>query len=170
MRAGERYLRVERENAQLRQKIAAATNSLARTFDRIVGILLERGFIAAESAEAADGARTLRVTDDGRLLARIYSESDLLVAECLRTGAWDKLAPAELAAVISAVVFESRGGDGPSTPLFDAPTAGLRRALAGTRRLSGIYAPRRTATGSRRRARSTRASSRPCIAGPPPAT
>ncbi len=137
VRAGERYLRVERENAQLRQKIAAATNSLARTFDRIVGILLERGFIAAESAEAADGARTLRVTDDGRLLARIYSESDLLVAECLRTGAWDKLAPAELAAVISAVVFESRGGDGPSTPLYDAPTAGLRRALAGTRRLSG---------------------------------
>ena len=29
---------------------------------------------------------TLQVTDDGRLLARIYSESDLLVAECLRGG------------------------------------------------------------------------------------
>ena len=29
-----------------------------------------------------------RVTDDGRLLARIYSESDLLVAECLRGGVW----------------------------------------------------------------------------------
>ncbi|BBZ04572.1 DEAD/DEAH box helicase [Mycolicibacterium chitae] len=140
VRAGERYLRIERENDLLRQKIAAATNSLARTFDRIVGLLVERGFIASEAASDPGpdtGKRALRITDDGRLLARIYSESDLLVAECLRTGVWNKLAPAELAAVLSAVVFESRGSDGPSPQLYDAPTAGLRRALVGTRRLSG---------------------------------
>ncbi|HNM86775.1 MAG TPA: DEAD/DEAH box helicase, partial [Mycobacterium sp.] len=129
-RIGERFLRVERENSQLRQKIAAATNSLARTFDRIVGLLSERGFVAADGAD-------LKATDDGRLLARIYSESDLLVAECLRTGAWQDLAPAELAAVVSAVVYESRGGDGPAPRVHDAPTAGLRRALAATQRLSG---------------------------------
>ena len=41
----ERYLRIERDNEQIRQKIAAATNSLARTFDRIVVLLTERGFI-----------------------------------------------------------------------------------------------------------------------------
>ena len=41
----ERYLRIERDNAQLQQKVAAATNSLARTFDRIVGLLTERDFI-----------------------------------------------------------------------------------------------------------------------------
>ncbi len=130
VRIGERYLRVERDNAQLRQKIAAATNSLARTFDRIVGLLSERGFAVAEGGD-------VKVTDDGRLLARIYSESDLLVAECLRTGAWRGLAPAELAAVLSSVVYESRGGDGPAPQLLDVPTAGLRRALAATRRLSG---------------------------------
>ena len=67
---------------QIRQKVAAATNSLARTFDRIVVLLAERGFI-----RDADGDP--KVTDDGRLLARIYSESDLLVAECLRSGAWE---------------------------------------------------------------------------------
>ncbi len=128
-RVGERFLRVERDNEQLRQKIAAATNSLARTFDRIVGLLTERGFIAADGG-------TPKVADDGRLLARIYSESDLLVAECLRSGAWNDLAPAELAAVLSAVVYESRGSDGPSAPVLDAPTAGLRRALARTRRLA----------------------------------
>ena len=50
----------------------------------------------------------LLVTDDGRLLARIYSESDLLVAECLRGGVWDGLNPAELAAVVSSVLYESR--------------------------------------------------------------
>jgi ATP-dependent RNA helicase HelY len=133
-RIGERYLRIERENAQLRQKIAAATNSLAHTFDRIVGLLSERGFITAEQAH---GDTVVKATEDGRLLARIYSESDLLVAECLRTGAWRDLAPAELAAMVSAVVFETRGSDGPSPQLHDAPTAGLRRALAATRRLAG---------------------------------
>ena len=135
VRVGERYLRVERDNEQIRKKVSAATNSLARTFDRIVGLLTERGFI-----EDAGGSRAgePKVTADGRLLARIYSESDLLVAECLRTGVWKGLQPAELAAVLSAMVFESRGGDGPTpTHAVDMPTKGVRRALAETRRLSG---------------------------------
>ncbi len=128
-RLAERYLRIERDNEQIQQKVAAATNSLARTFDRIVVLLTERGFI-----RDADGDP--RVTDDGRLLARIYSESDLLVAECLRGGVWEGLSPAELAGVLSAVLFESRG-DSPGTPqAADIPTAKLRRALADTRRLS----------------------------------
>jgi len=130
VRIAERYLRLEREIEQLRGKVAAATNSLARTFDRIVGLLTERRFIEEES----DGG--LHVTDDGRLLARIYSESDLLVAECLRGGHWRDLGPAELASVVSAVVYESRGADGPAPPAGDIPTAPLRRALAQTRRLS----------------------------------
>jgi ATP-dependent RNA helicase HelY len=133
VRIAERYLRLERETEQLRRKVAAATNSLARTFDRIVGLLTERRYIEQRS----DGA--LHVTDDGRLLARIYSESDLLVAECLRGGLWRDLGPAELASVVSAVVYESRGADGPAPPLAAGiPTAPLRRALAETRRLSAI--------------------------------
>ena len=48
------------------------------------------------------------VTDDGRRLARIWSEADLLVAECLRAGAWKGLNAAELAAAASTVVFEAR--------------------------------------------------------------
>ncbi len=126
-RLAERYLRIERDNEQIRQKVAAATNSLARTFDRIVVLLTERGFIRDTDGDP-------RVTDDGRLLARIYSESDLLVAECLRVGVWEGLAPAELAGVLSAVLFESRG-DSPGTPqAADIPTTKLRRALADTRR------------------------------------
>ena len=79
----------------------------------------------------------MRVTDDGRLLARIYSESDLLVAECLRAGVWHGLNAAELAGVVSAVVYESRGGDGSAPPRAgEIPTAALRRALADTRRLA----------------------------------
>jgi ATP-dependent RNA helicase HelY len=130
VRVAERFLRIERDNEALQKKVAAATNSLARTFDRIVGLLTERGFI-----QVADGHPT--VTDDGRLLARIYSESDLLVAECLRTGAWNGLRDAELAAVISSVVYETRGGDGPGPPRnAEVPTAALRQALHRTRRLS----------------------------------
>ncbi|WP_280460165.1 hypothetical protein, partial [Nocardia carnea] len=54
----------------------------ARPFDRIVGLLEERVFVH-------DG----EVTADGRRLARIYAESDLLVAECLRQGLWRGLGP-----------------------------------------------------------------------------
>jgi ATP-dependent RNA helicase HelY len=130
VRVAERYLRIERENAALQKKVAAATNSLARTFDRIVGLLTERGFIQETDGDPA-------VTDDGRLLARIYSESDLLVAECLRTDAWTGLQEAELAAVLSAVLYETRGGDGPGAPRNDEiPTPKLRRALHQMRRLS----------------------------------
>ena len=139
-RLAERYLRIERDNEQIRQKVAAATNSLARTFDRIVVLLTERGFIALEGwgpregqGRASDGADP-KVTDDGRLLARIYSESDLLVAECLRAGTWEGLDAAELAAVLSAVLYESRG-DTPGAPEGVAvPTGTLRRALNQTRR------------------------------------
>ncbi|MDD4866427.1 MAG: helicase-related protein, partial [Mycobacterium sp.] len=130
LRQAERYLRVGRDNAQLEKKVAAATDSLARTFDRIVGLLTERGFIQGPATDP-------HVTDDGRLLARIYSESDLLVAECLRTGAWTGLKPAELAAVVSAVLYESRGGDGPGSAVAaEVPTQRLRQALAQTSRLS----------------------------------
>jgi ATP-dependent RNA helicase HelY len=127
-RLAERYMRIQRDNEQIRQKIAAATNSLARTFDRIVVLLTERGFIDANDGDP-------KVTDDGRLLARIYSESDLLVAECLRSGTWEGLEAAELAAVVSSVLYESRG-DTPGSPGgTEVPTGNLRRALNTTRRL-----------------------------------
>jgi ATP-dependent RNA helicase HelY len=141
VRVAERYLRIERDNEQIRGKVSAATNTLARTFDRIVGLLTERGFIESvtpQSASGSDVESLPTVTDAGRLLARIYSESDLLVAECLRAGIWNGLKPAELAAVVSAMVFESRGSDGP-TPIhaIEMPTGAVRRALAETRRMSG---------------------------------
>jgi ATP-dependent RNA helicase HelY len=130
IRQAERYLRIEADNAQLERKVAAATNSLAKTFDRIVGLLTERGYIEGSATD-------LRVSDDGRLLARIYSESDLLVAECLRTGAWAGLKSAELAAVVSAVLYETRGSDGPSGQYAaEAPTQRLRQALHQASRLS----------------------------------
>jgi ATP-dependent RNA helicase HelY len=128
LRVAERFLRIERDNADIQKKVNAATNSLARTFDRIVLLLTERGFI--EKVEDRD----LKVTADGLLLARIYSESDLLVAECLRSGTWNGLDAAELAGVLSAVLFESRGDTPGATSVVEGATPGMRRALSQTRR------------------------------------
>ncbi len=97
-RWAERYDRLDRETETLRQQIAATTHSLARTFDRIRALLAEREYLEGE-----------QLTEHGRVLARLWSETDLLTAECLRHGIWDDLEPAELAAVISALVYEARG-------------------------------------------------------------
>ncbi|UOZ04454.1 RNA helicase [Amycolatopsis sp. WQ 127309] len=100
----ERYQRLTGETEQLERKVAATTHSLARAFDRILALLGERGYLGPESA--GDGED--RVTEHGRRLTRLYSESDLLAAECIRNGVWEKLGPAELAAVVSTLVFEAR--------------------------------------------------------------
>jgi len=121
-RWAERHRRLSTENEQLAQKVATTTHSLARGFDRIRRLLTERGYL--------DGEDT--VTADGRRLARLYSESDLLAAECLRQGVWDRLPPPELAAVVSALVYEARR-DGPTEARV--PTGLVTDALAETARL-----------------------------------
>jgi ATP-dependent RNA helicase HelY len=42
------------------------------------------------------------------MLARLWTEADLLVAECLRSGIWEELEPHELAAAASVVLYEAR--------------------------------------------------------------
>jgi ATP-dependent RNA helicase HelY len=138
-RWAERHRRLRTETQQLEQKVAATTHSLARGFDRIRGLLTERGYLAAGSVSESDGGQATErsepfntVTEAGRRLARIYSESDLLAAECLRRGVWDTLAAPELAAVVSALVFEARR-DGPSEPRV--PAGAVTDALTETTRL-----------------------------------
>jgi ATP-dependent RNA helicase HelY len=97
-RWAERRRRLEKDTAELRAKVAGRTGSLARTFDRICDLLAARGYLSGDG----------EVTDAGRMLARIWTEADLLVAECLRRGVWDGLNAAELAAAVSVVVYESR--------------------------------------------------------------
>ncbi|HEY7812236.1 MAG TPA: DEAD/DEAH box helicase, partial [Nakamurella sp.] len=99
-RWGERYHQLAAENARLTQKMAATTHSLARAFDRIRNLLAERGYLTPPDIEG----EPQDVTEHGRRLARLYSESDLLAAECVRHGVWRDLEPAELAAVVSALV------------------------------------------------------------------
>ncbi|HEX4702197.1 MAG TPA: DEAD/DEAH box helicase [Pseudonocardiaceae bacterium] len=118
-RWGERYHQLAAENARLEQKMAATTHSLARAFDRIRGLLAERGYLTAADVDG----EPQDVTEDGRRLARLYSESDLLAAECIRHGVWRDLEPAELAAVVSALVYEARR-DGPDEARVPAGRVG----------------------------------------------
>ncbi|HWH01506.1 MAG TPA: DEAD/DEAH box helicase, partial [Pilimelia sp.] len=97
-RWAERRWRLARDTDALRAKVSGRTGSLARTFDRVCGLLTARGYLTADG----------EVTAAGRMLARIWTEADLLVAEALRRGVWDGLGPAELAAAVSVVLYEAR--------------------------------------------------------------
>jgi ATP-dependent RNA helicase HelY len=79
-------------------------------FDTVCEVLTRAGYLRAA------GDSDLRVTGPGQTLRRLYAENDLLVAECLRQGAWDGLDAAQLAAVVAAVVFEARRDDGGVKP------------------------------------------------------
>jgi ATP-dependent RNA helicase HelY len=52
--------------------------------------------------------RDFSILPKGRTLARIYGEGDVLVAEALAQGLLDGLTPPEAAALVSAIVYESR--------------------------------------------------------------
>jgi ATP-dependent RNA helicase HelY len=111
-RWAERHAKLTRETEQLEQRVRSTTHSLARNFDRIRGLLTEREYLVdrAEQGSVPDDGEAL--TADGRRLSRLWGESDLLVAECLRHRVWVGLGPAELAAVASSLVYDSRRDDG----------------------------------------------------------
>jgi len=95
-----RRARLEREAEALEQRVSGRSHVLARTFGRVCAVLEQLGYMAGDE-----------VTADGARLAALYTELDLLAAECLRRGTWTGLAPADLAACVSALTFESRRSD-----------------------------------------------------------
>ncbi|BDH57525.1 hypothetical protein MTP03_24640 [Tsukamurella sp. PLM1] len=121
-RTAERYARLEREVTASAATVRATTSSLAVTFERIVALLGDRGYI-----DTVDGASEL--TESGHRLARVYSESDLLVCECIEDGVFDGLDPAGLAAVVSTMVFESRGERGGAVLTGEKVPGAVRSAV-----------------------------------------
>ena len=121
-RWAERHERLRTETENLRRKVATTTHSLARSFDRIIALLSERDYVVVDDPDSP-------VTEHGRRLSRLYSESDLLAAECLRVGTWRGLEPPELAAVVSSLVYESRR-DSPLSPAV--PSGAVTDALQAT--------------------------------------
>ncbi|MBM9466765.1 DEAD/DEAH box helicase [Nakamurella leprariae] len=104
-----RWSRLRTETDALQRRVEGARGSLGQALERILTLLQERGYVQGDE-----------LTPAGAMLARIWSESDLVVAECLRRGTWSSLTGAELAAVVSVLVYEGRREGGPSR----APAAG----------------------------------------------
>jgi ATP-dependent RNA helicase HelY len=105
IRALEKAGRLRSEVASIERSIRSRTESLARQFDRVLRIL-----------DAWDYVDGWSLTESGEVLARLYHESDLLVAEALRTGAFDGLDAAAVAGLASTFSYETRGpGPGPTT-------------------------------------------------------
>lgn len=100
-RHAETALRLERDAEAAHQQVERRTNTIAVRFDRICSVLESLGYLSPDGGD--------RVTDSGRMLSRIYSELDLVTAEAVRDGVFAELSSAELAAVVSSLVFESRG-------------------------------------------------------------
>ena len=93
--------RVRRDLARVERRVREREESLARQFDRVFDVLTTWGYVDGWGLTAA-----------GELLAGIYTELDLVLAETVRRGLLDGLSPAEVAAVMSAFSFERRGPDG----------------------------------------------------------
>ena len=108
-RWAQRWFKLDRDAAALRRRVEKRTNTVARQFDRVCEVLTALGYLAGTGTE-------VHVTDQGRHLMRLYSELDLLAAECLRSGLWDELTVPELAAVLSVLVFEARRPDDATPP------------------------------------------------------
>jgi ATP-dependent RNA helicase HelY len=102
VRSLQRASRIERELDALRHRVDARTDSLARTFDRVCDLLDELGYLDGDTR-----------TERGDQLSRVWAETDLLTVQAVRVEVLDHLAPAELAAVVSALVYESRRDDQP---------------------------------------------------------
>jgi ATP-dependent RNA helicase HelY len=116
-RQAERYVRLEREVRQLEATVAGRSHVIARTFQRVCAVLGRLGYLEGDT-----------VTPDGRRLADLYTELDLLAAECLRRDLWSGLDPAELAACVSALTFEARKAEDAAPPRL--PGGPVRDILA----------------------------------------
>ena len=118
--------RLERDVARLERRARGRSDSLARQFDRVLGLLESWGYVEGWS-----------LTPPGQVLARLYAETDLLLAESLREGCLDGLSVPETAAVLSCFTYARRGPDD------GTPTAPLRwptsRVAERSRRIEGLW-------------------------------
>jgi ATP-dependent RNA helicase HelY len=96
-RFAERADRLNRESEGLRGRVENRTHVIAKTFDRICDVLAHLGYIEGEQP-----------LEQGKILAKIYAESDLLLTEAIRRGVFANLNAPELLSVASAMIFESR--------------------------------------------------------------
>lgn len=96
-RIWEKHARLERDTENLERKISLKRSVIPRTFERVVQVLEDLGYVDSES-----------LTDSGKSLKRVFAERDLLVSEVLRSGIFNDLAASEIPALLSGLLYESR--------------------------------------------------------------
>ena len=105
----ERAARLERDLSAIDRRMRKRTGTLARRFDQVLAVL-----------EQLDYVKDWTLTRKGETLTRVYNESDLLVVESIERGLFAELKPAEIAAVCSTLIFETRGPE--TGVVHDMPT------------------------------------------------
>ena len=104
-RVAEKLERMRKETKGLEDRVSNRTDVIARRFD-LVQVMLERyGYLSGGV-----------ITEWGNLLAKIYGETDLLIAEMIKNGKFDTLDGPEMVSVLSALVFEARRDESPKVP------------------------------------------------------
>ena len=99
-RLAERAGRLTRENEGLNTRVENRTHVIAKTFDQICRVLTHLQYIEGE-----------KPTQQGKILTKIYAESDLLLTESIRRGLLNELNATELLSVVSCMIFESRSAE-----------------------------------------------------------
>jgi len=102
LRALERVHRLERKIERATARMERRGAALVTEFRDIVGLL-----------EALEYVADWTLTDRGDVLAGLYSEGDLLLAEAISLDVLGGLSPEELAAVASCVTYEPRSSNEP---------------------------------------------------------
>ncbi|HEV8625064.1 MAG TPA: DEAD/DEAH box helicase [Acidimicrobiia bacterium] len=125
LRYAERAERLARDVDRLERRIRGRTESLARQFDRVLRVLDSWGYIEA-----------WQLTDAGEMLTRLYSETDLLLAESLREGLLDGLDAPSVAAVCSVFSYETRGPDQGAQQRVRFPNRRVRDRVTEIERIS----------------------------------
>ncbi|WP_062377910.1 DEAD/DEAH box helicase [Demequina pelophila] len=103
-RWAERYHRTLRDKDRLMGEINRATGSIARVFDRRVGVLEALGYVERHEGEP-------ELTGPGEMMRTLYAENDIVIAEALRAGTWERLHPPALAAAVSTLLYQGRRED-----------------------------------------------------------
>jgi ATP-dependent RNA helicase HelY len=120
-RWSERWWKLRQETDGLIRQIQGRTNTIAKTFDRVCGVLSSYGYL-----ETSDSG-TLSISPDGQRLRRIYGEKDLLISQSLRMGAFSDLDAAEIAALASVLVYQAKREDRGLRPKM--PSVSLESAV-----------------------------------------
>ena len=99
-RIAERADRINRESDGLRGRVENRTHVIAKTFDRICNVLTHLGYIEGDKPLA-----------QGKILAKIFAESDLLLTESIRREIFNGLTSTELLSVASAMIYQGRSSE-----------------------------------------------------------